>query len=307
MRSQPSLSAGTTHGRAELVCSRAPRSRRTPAWLVFALLALILGCEGTNQASVERALGHARRLVELATQDVVEVRQGLPKGSEELARLWADGDDLVGDPEAARQALHRARNKVQDLRVAKSTFFALATLEGVVIRNDQDQDLMAGRPLLSSFPALAGAARGQYVEALGVMPEAHGVKGKPDAEWVAAQGIRVGDALRGLYVTGWAWSSYALRLEFSLRGQIKSELMGTHQNVPLIYTFVLVGPEVYSAPEAPEVNARAIAERRPLEHLTPDGNFSGLIEITGRTFGLGVQLAPELGPKVAIGVLRSET
>jgi hypothetical protein len=306
MRSQHCSRVGVTQHLIPFGRWRGVRRVLGAGWAA-AVLALLLGCEGTNQASVVRALGHARKLVETSTQDVVEVRQGLPKGSEELARLWADGDDLMGDPEAARQALHHARNKVQDLRVAKSTFFALASLDGVVIRNDRDQDLMAGRPLFSSFPGLARAAQGQYVEALGVMPEAHGVKGKPDAEWVAAQGVRVGDVVSGLYVTGWAWSSYALRLEFSLRGQIKNELMGTHENVPLIYTFVIVGPEVYSAPEAPEVNARSIADRHPLEHLTPEGNFSGLIEITGRTFGLGVQLAPELGPNVAVGVLRSET
>jgi hypothetical protein len=276
-------------------------------WLGPLLLALLAGCEGTNQESVARSLVHARALVEISRKDVAEVRQGLPKGAEELARLWADGDDLSGDPEAARRALNVVRNRVQDLRVAKSTFFALATPDGQVIRNDRDQDLMAGRPLFPVFPTLARAVEGQYVEALGVMPEAHGVKGKPDGQWVAAQPVRVADVVRGLYVTGWAWSSYAYRLEFALRGQVTTELKGTRTNVPLLYTFVVVGPDVYSAPEAPEVNARSVAERKPLDHLSPEGSFSELLEVTGRSFAIGVQLAPELGPGVAIGVMRSET
>jgi hypothetical protein len=276
-------------------------------WLGSLLLLLLAGCEGTDQESVARALGHARGLVEISRKDVAEVRQGLPQGAQELARLWADGDDLSGDPEAARRALNVVRNRVQDLRVAKSTFFALATPDGQVIRNDRDQDLMAGRPLFPVFPGLARAVDGQYVEALGVMPEAHGVKGKPDGEWVAAQAVRVADVVRGLYVTGWAWSSYAYRLEFSLRGQVNTELKGTRTNVPLLYTFVVVGPDVYSAPEAPEINARSVAEREPLKHLTPEGSFSGLLEVTGRSFAVGIQLAPELGPGVAIGVMRSET
>jgi hypothetical protein len=196
---------------------------------------------------------------------------------------------------------------VQDLRVAKSTFFALASPDGVVIRNDREQDLMAGKSLFASFPGLAKALDGSYVEALGSMPEAHGVKGKPDAEWIAAHGVRVGDGVRGLFVTGWAWSSYAYRLEFALRGQIKNELAGTRGNVPLIYVFVIVGNDVYGSPESPEVNAQAIAERRPLDHLAPDGTFSTLLEVTNRPFALGAHSAPELGSTVALGVLRSET
>jgi hypothetical protein len=284
-------------------------ARHSPphAPVVVAFVAL-LGCERTDQASVARALVHAKELVEVASKDAAEVRRGLPLGAAELGKRWArGGPDLTQDTEAAREALNHARGKVQDLRVAKSTFFALATLEGRVVRNDREQDLMAGVALFPAFPALAQAAQGTYVEALGVLPEAHGVRGKPDAEWVAATGVDVGGQFRALYVSGWAWSSYAFRLEFSLRNRVTSELHGKQENVPLLYAFVLVGDQVYGAPQAPEVNAQAIAELDPLEHLAADGTFSKLLDITGRTFALGVQRAPDLAAGVAIGVLRSET
>ena len=273
-----------------------------PVWLV------LLACERTDDASVARSLGHARDLAEVARHDVEEIRKGLPLGAQEIAKRWAAaGVDLAGDPAAAREALDQARNKVQDLRVAKSTFFALASKDGRVVRNDREQDLMAGAALFGVFPALAEAAGGRYVEALGVMPEAHGVRGKPDAEWLAAVGVNVGGEVRGLYVTGWAWSSYAFRLEFSLRGRVTTELAGKRENVPLLYAFVLVGDGVYGAPAAPEINARAIADKQPLSNLAADGSYSGLLEITGRRFALGVQVVPEIAPRVAIGVLRSET
>src|SRR5262245_55884305 len=182
--------------------------------------AVLCACETTNQESVNKALAHAQRLAETAKQDASEVRQGLPRGAEELAKLWADEANPLGDPEAARRLLTRAQNKVQDLRVAKSTFFALASVDGSIVRNDREQDRMAGKLMFPAFPELARAVSGEYVETLGSLPEAHGVKGKPDAEWVAAKGVRVGDAVRAIYVTGWAWSSYAYRLEFSLRAQV---------------------------------------------------------------------------------------
>jgi hypothetical protein len=285
----------------------ARRARRS----IFSLVpcvALLWGCERTDEASAVRALTHARELVDVAKKDASEVRNGLPLGAKELAKRWAaNGTDLSVDTEAARDALNYARNKVQDLRVAKSTFFALATKEGRVIRNDREQDLMAGADLFVAFPALSRAVQEPYVEAMGVMPEAHGVKGKPDAEWVAASGVAVGQEVRALYVTGWAWSSYAFRLEYSLRNRVKTELAGKHENVPLLYTFVLVGDAVYGAPESPEVNAQAIADEKPLSKLGADGSFSTLLEITGRNFALGVQSSPDLAPNVAIGVLRSET
>jgi hypothetical protein len=281
------------------------RALRALSWLAFPLL---LSCDRTDQESVARALDHAKALVEMARKDVSEVRQGLPLGAQELAKRWAAGGvDLTLDAQEARVALNQARNKVQDLRVAKSTFFALASPDGRVVRNDREQDLMAGIALFSAFPALARAAQGPYVEALGELPEAHGVRGKPDAEWIAAVGVNPDGQVRGLYVSGWAWSSYAYRLEFSLRNRVTSELTGKRVNMPLLYAFVLVGDRVYSAPEAPEVNAQAIAEQRPLEKLAADGTFSTLLHITGRTFALGVHVAPDLAPGVALGVLRSET
>jgi hypothetical protein len=276
-------------------------SRHAPLWLG------LLACERTDEASAARALGHARDLASVARRDVEEIRKGLPQGAQELARRWAAGGvNLIDDGAAAREALEQARAKVQDLRVAKSTFFALAAKDGRVARNDREQDLMAGVTLFGAFPALAEAANGRYVEALGVLPEAHGVRGKPDAEWLAAVGVDVGGEIRGLYVTGWSWSSYAFRLEFSLRGRVTTEVAGKRENVPLLYAFVLVGDSVYGSPEAPEVNSQAIASKRPLASLAADGSYSGLLEITGRRFALGVQVVPELAPQVAVGVLRSE-
>jgi hypothetical protein len=276
---------------------------------IFGLaLAGASACEDSGEVSRVAALGHAEALVKTATTDVNEVRQGLPEGVKKLEALWAKRRDrLEEDPTGLREALETTRDTVQDLRVAKSTFFALATPGGVILRNDQEQDLMAGKLLFEPFPALERAARGDYVETLGSMLEAFGVKGKPDGQWVAAQGVKVDGQVRALYLTGWAWSSYAYRLEFALRGRVTSELKETRAKVPLLYVFVIVDRAVYSAPLAPEVNAQAIAALDPMSHLRQQDGFSTVLEITGRRFGLGAKLVPALGSGVAIAVLHSET
>jgi hypothetical protein len=202
-----------------------------------------------------------------------------------------------------RDGLERAREKVQDLRVAKSTFFALVDPDGTVLRNDREQDLMAGKSMFAAFPELKKAAAGSYVETRGSMPEASEVKGRPDAQWIAAQPIAVDGSVKGLYVTGWSWSAYAYRLENSVRGAARDE--GAKE--PLLYVYVVVENDVYGAPISPEINAQKIAEQKPLDKIQGDAPFTAELEITGRDFGLVVRAAPALGPKVGVAVLRSET
>jgi hypothetical protein len=220
--------------------------------------------------------------------------------------VFTSGKPPAEDPKAAEDALYRARNRVQDLRTAKSTFFAVVDASGVVLRNDQEQDAMAGKNMFSAFPALRGALEGKLVETTGSMPEASGVKGRPDAQWVAAVPVRAADQVKGLYVTGWSWSAYAYRLENSVRSELRSKL-GEHDKMPLVYAFVVVGPAVYGAPVSPDVNLKTIADLKLLEQVKGKEPYGHELEITGREFGLAAVRVPEMGNDVAIVLLRSET
>jgi len=265
-----------------------------------------LACDKASKQSAERARQHVAALVKTVDSDVREVRAGLPEGAKQLEKLYASDKPPADDLPAVRDALEKARNKVQDLRVAKSTFFALADLEGVVLRNDQEQDLMAGKPLFAAFPELRGALQGKYVETRGSMPEAAGVAGRSDGQWAATQPVVVGGAVKGLYVTGWSWAAYAYRLENSIRTTVRSEI-GETSKMPLLYVYILVGKVAHGAPVSPEVNAKAISAFDPLSKARDQEPFSVELDITGRDFGLAVQRAPALGPDVGVAVLRSET
>lgn len=270
---------------------------------VFAVLPA--GCDGNKKLSQAKAAEHVASLVETTATDVQEIRAGLPEGAKQLTKLFEGTTAPKDDLPAVREALDRARNKVQDLRVAKSTFFALLDDQGTVLRNDQDQDLMAGKNAFQSFPALKAALEGKYVEGRGSMPEAARVKGA-DGQWVAAAPVSAGGTVKALYATGFAWSAYAYRLENSLRGSVKSGLSG-NQKEPLIYVYVVVEKEAYGAPLSPEINAKEIMKQDPLGKAQADAVFATVLEITGRDFGLGVKRAPLLGSDVAVAVLRSET
>jgi hypothetical protein len=282
-------------------------TRRARTWGGIALFAaLVAGCGNDAKKSAEFARGHALELASAAKEDVREVRTGLPLGAAELAKILPPKESGEIDAQTAREALQKARNKVQDLRVAKSTFFALVAAGGSVIRNDREQDRMAGKDLFVAYPGIRAALDGKYVETGGSMPEASEVRGRGDAQWVAAAPVRMAGETRALYVTGWSWSAYAYRLENSLRSNLRSALP-ERGKMPLAYVYVVVDREVYGAPISPEVNAKAIKDQAVLQKLKGTEPWSVELELTGRAFGLGVALAPELGDKIAIAVLRSET
>lgn len=271
------------------------------------VLSLPLGaCESNKKLSASKAAEHVAFLTEAVAQDVGEVRNGLPEGAKHLEKLYKADTSPKDDLKAVREQLDYARNKVQDLRVAKSTFFALADEQGNVLRNDQEQDSMAGKNLFASFPELRNALSGKYVETKGSMPEAARVNGN-DGEWVAAVPVSSGGQVKGIYVTGWSWSAYAYRLENALRGSVKSALGGESAKMPLIYVYVVVGDQAFGAPVSPEVNAQAIAKEKTLSKVQGDAAYVTTLDITGRDFGLAVKKTPILGADVGVAVLRSET
>jgi hypothetical protein len=268
-------------------------------------LLLLAGCANDAKKSAAQAQEQVKALAAVVREDVREVRAGLPLGAAELAKILPAEGEI--DAPTAREALEKTRNKIQDLRIAKSTFFALVAPSGIVIRDDQQQDRLAGKNLIEAFPGLTAALLTKVVvETRGSMPEAAEVRGKPDGQWVAGAAVRVGAVARALYATGWSWSAYAYRLENAVRSAARSAASAP-QKEPLLYAFVIVEGDVYGAPVSPDVNARAVHDHIDVAKLKEGVPTQVELEITGRPFGLAAELTPDLGASVAIAVLRSET
>jgi len=269
--------------------------------LVVCLGLALGGCKKSSAVSAEKAGEHVEFLGKAVATDLGEVRAGLPKGAELLKAYFEAGE--FQDAASAREQLDKTRSKIQDLRVAKSTFFALVDLKGTVIRSDQEHDGLAGKNLSQAFPEISRALGGTFVETRGAMEEASGVRGRKDAQWLAAQ--PVGSPVKGLYVTGWSFSAYAYRLENQLRSQLRSTL-DQEGKEPLVYVFVVVDGKAYGAPITPEVNAQAI-ERQAFIKTETKTPAKAELEITGREFGAAFLSTPGLGAGSGIAVLRSET
>jgi len=286
--------------------ARPGRGLAAPLLCLVGLLTLFLACKPSGKESSQLASRTVTELARASAEDVRELKMGMPLGAQELEKLLPAGPLAELDARDAREALNKARSRVQDLRVAKSTFFALVAPSGVVVRSDGEQDRLVGKDLLAAFPDLRRALGGPVVETRGMMAEAAEVRGKPDGQRVVGAPIGAVGQARALYVSGWSWSAYAYRLENAARSAARAAAE-KGAKVPLLYVYVAVGRDVFGAPVSPDVNANAVRELDLPAKAKAGQPFTTELELTGRSFGLAAIGVPELGPGVAVVLLRSET
>jgi hypothetical protein len=294
--------AASTTGRAR---SRAA-IRLACGAAVAATATLLAGCKDAAKESAARAAEDVEALSSLVDKDIAEIERGLPEGGRRLAPLVAHGADPKQDVALVRRSLLRMRRDVMDLNMAKSTFFALADPSGLAIRNDLEEDVMAGQNLLAIFPALAKAKEG-FVTTTGVFPNA-GSKNGPDEDWVAGLPVRRDDGSAGaLLVTGWTYRYFARHLQESLKDRLaeQAKAAGNEGRTPVFYVAVFDPSGVYSAPLTPPVDEKALSEQ-DLPGKTTGGAAQGTLTITDRAFGFAARRTPRLAPNTGIVVLRSE-
>lgn len=279
-----------------------------------AVASLTLGaCKDKGQESATAARANVQMLVELVGKDVGEIERGLPEGAKKLSVLLAKESDPRGNAPAVRSALLKMRQQVPDLGIAKSTFFALADDKGIAIRNDNEQDTMAGKDLVGAWKGLEPVLKGTpFVATTGKFPGAENPAG-PDKEWVAAAPVKREDgSTMGILVTGWTYRRFAYHLQESARREIQDQLMrsGDKGKMPIIYVALFDKDAVYgaTAPKTmpfPAVNEEALG-KLDLVGKTAAGPADGSLVITDRAFGWAAARAPKLGDGIGVVVLRSE-
>ena len=281
--------------------------------LIGAEASLLAGCKDKGKQSADEARGNVKLLVELAEKDVAEVDRGLPEGAKRMAaHLAKETDAKVPDAKQnapqVRTALLKMRQQVPDLGVAKSTFFAFTDDKGIAVRNDLEQDTMAGKDLVGAYPDLKKALAGEaYVTTQGRFPGVPNPQG-PDKEWVAGVPVKRDDgSLIGLLVTGWTYRRFAYHLQEALKRELQDKLMRENDKgkLPVLYVMLFDKDGVYGARGTPEPDEKALIDVG-LTAKTAAGPVDAPITIADRAFGYAAARVPKLGPDVGIVVLRSE-
>jgi len=268
---------------------------------------ILAGCKDQAKESAKLAAKDAESLAELVDKDVSEVERGLPEGAKKIAPLYAGGADPKQDLAALRQTLLRTQRDVTDLNVAKSTFFALADDKGIGIRNNLEQDAMAGQDVAKLFPGISKAIAGEYVETTGSFggpPAANG----PDKDWLAAMPVKNEQSkVVALFITGWSYRRFAAHLQEVLKANFQANLRqsGNTGKMPVFYVAVFDASGVYSERTTPKVDEQALIDTK-LVDKTKSGPSQGTLTITDRDFGYAAQRTPKLGEDTGVVVLRSE-
>lgn len=275
------------------------------------LLAPLPACKDHGKESAARAASDVAWIGALVDKDVGEIARGMPEGAKKLATLVSGGADPRADAQGVRKALQRMRRDVMDLNVAKSTFFALADASGVAIRNDLEEDTMAGQNLAQIFPALA-RAKDAYTVTVGSFPSAS-TKSGPDEDWVAAAPVRRDDGTTGaLLVTGWSYRYFSRHLQEALKSKLADEAKaaGNEGRLPVFYVAIFDKTGVYSSPLTPQIDEQALSNQRLVDKTAAGGGVGGAaqgaLDITDRSFGWAAMRTPQLAPDTGVVVLRSE-
>ena len=293
-------------GPLEIRCPRPALAAAAYAAFATGLLALVGACKDQAKESATHAIPDATALADLVAKDVGEIERGLPQGAAKLAPLVAGGADPRQDIAGVRKALVRVRREVIDLNVGKSTFFALTDPGGVAIRNDLEEDVMAGQNLVAFFPALARAGDG-FVTGTGAFPNTS-AKTAADEDWIAGAPVKRPDGSTGaLLVTGWSYRYFARHLQEALKTRLLdvAKAAGQEGKIPVFYTAIFDKAGVYAAPLTPDVDAKALAAL-DLAGKTESGPATGTVTIDDRPFGFAAQRTPSLAPVTGVVVLRSD-
>jgi hypothetical protein len=268
----------------------------------------LTACRDSGKESAARAAEHAASLTALADKDVGEVERGLPEGAKRIGvLLFPKGSTTKPDGPAVRSAITKARREILDLNLAKSTFFAVTDETGVAIRNNLEEDVMAGQNLITIFPEIGKATTAGYVTTTGAFPGPPGKNG-PDKDWVAAIPIKKDDGTPGgLFVTGWSYRYFARHLSEVLRNDLLEQAKkdGNPGKIAIHYVAMFDKSGVYSAPLTPDVNEKAMTGL-DLVGKTSAGPAQGAVTITDRVFGYAAVRLPKIAPETGVVVLRSE-
>ncbi len=266
------------------------------------------GCVDRGKLSEERATRWVATVAKTATDEIALLEVGLPLGARQFAPLYAHGADATDDLAGVRSGLLRVRGVVPELKRSDSSFFALTTANGLTIRNDLEQDVMAGQDAWKLFPKLREAKSGHAVVDVGLFGGSH--PSEPDRDWVMAAPVN-DDAGKfvGTLMGGWTLRRFAFHLQDSLRHALADdqEKSGGTTKLPIVYVSVFDPAGVVSAPFMPTLDQQALVDLGLLAQTRAAGSVAhGRLSVEGREFGWAATRVAEFEPEGGVVLLWSE-
>ena len=175
---------------------------RWSAFLFCLSMVGAIGCENSGKVSATKATQHIDYVAGAAQRDAAELERGMPVGAQALTPLFEEAFPEIPSAAAAREALMTVRAKNNDLDSAKSTFFLVTSADGTILRNNLDQDEMAGKNLFEVYPGAVKNRKDAYFQFQGSWEVARGVNNRDDAQRGVAVPIKLKGETVGYFVSG---------------------------------------------------------------------------------------------------------
>jgi hypothetical protein len=287
------------------------RARLVPTLL---LSVVALGGAGACVDHAKESEDHAVKWIaaveKRATSDIDEMKVGLPLGAKQFTPIYAHGATANDDLAGVRNTLLRVRGVIPELTRSSSTFFALTDANGLAIRNDLEQDVMAGQDAWKLFPELKDTKNGRIVATGGLF--AGGRPSEPDRDWVIAAPVNdEAGKFVGTLMGGWTYRRFAYHLQETLRHDLTELQLKTGDNgkLPIVYVSVFDKTGVYSAPFTPPVNQQALVDLGLVAKTAAGAAAAaphGHLNITDRDFGWAAVRVPSFVPEGGVVLLWSE-
>jgi hypothetical protein len=275
-----------------------------------------LGCKSKAQRQAEAAVPDIARLEKLlAERHVDAIARALPVAGEALGAKF--GDKVIAPTEAAAigPMFDELRNKTDDLRSAKRSYYAIVDLGGEIVWVDDPNWLVIGRKASVAFGKLDGVLTGKEKYAAGA-----GRYGGADPEaltlFEAAPIVRAGKPIGGL-ICAWEIHEAAEDMQRQLQTELamKTVKPKVRAKAKDKYQLVLDTPDLWvaafndkyawlqeGAPQPLEDATKALG----LHGKTANGAWSGTFDVLNRGWGAAAKRIPSLGEGIGIAVLRHE-
>jgi hypothetical protein len=274
------------------------------------LVVAVSGCKTKAQKQAEISAGDLGKAVKLVGDRHVDaLARALPAAAEQLSAKVVT--DVRADASMLGPQFVTLRDKVDDLRSSKRSYFVLSDLGGEVVWIDDPAWKIVGRKL-AGFPAVKEALEGKkYATGSGQF----GGASEEALTFVEASPITKDGKPVGALVAAWEANEAAEDVQRQLAIQLAQQnapakvrikakdKLQMAMDMPELYVVLFKGKFVYSQEDTPQPLIQSL-QAVDLLAKTANGTWQGTFDVQNRGWGGAAQRLPALGSDVGLAVVR---
>jgi hypothetical protein len=292
--------------------------RRALLCFLFAALAIgPLGCKSKAQKQAEAAAADVARLEKvIADRHLDSLARAVPQGASALGGKLNPASDFRAEAASLGTSFIEARNKSDDLRSAKRSYYVLIDAGGEVVWVDDNAWAVVGRKLAVGFPSIKDVLDGKAPFARGT--GRYGGAGEDALTFADAAPIKEpGGKVVGALVAAWEAHEAAEDLQRQLATELAMKVVEPKKRVkekdklklamdtPEMWVAIFRGPVIYLPDDGPQPLEDAL-KKLELAKKTAGGPWSGTFDVMNGSWGGAARRIDALGPEVGVAVLRHE-